>query len=331
MDHVRHKLLLVINEVNKYAGLLSIGDIQRAIIRNVNLSDPVSSIMRNDYIVAKPEDSIEEIKKMMLGIRSEFMPVVNHDNILVKVYFWEDLFGSFKIEPSSRFSLPVVIMAGGEGIRLRPLTYVLPKPLIPIGEKTMLEEIFQRFSFFGCNDFYISVNYKADLINYYIKDRNLSYNVTCFKETTPLGTAGSLSLLRNKIDKTFFVTNCDILIEQDYSEILDYHRQNKNEITIVSALRHFPLAYGAIIAGENGELESLTEKPELTFRINSGMYIMEPALIDEIPDNVKMDITDLIKSLSGQKRKVGVFPVTQNSWIDIGNWEDYLALIRKHE
>jgi NDP-sugar pyrophosphorylase family protein len=144
----------------------------------------------------------------------------------------------------------------------------------------MLEEIFDRFSAHGCKNFYISVNYKAELIKFYIANQNLPYSIEYFEEDKPMGTAGSLSLLQDKIKETFFVTNCDIIIEQDYSEILEYHYENKNEITIVAALKHFPIAYGTIETVENGNLFSLTEKPELTFKINSGMYILEPHLID---------------------------------------------------
>lgn len=328
MDRIRHKLLIVLVE-NKYRGLLSIGDIQRSVIKNTDLGSPISSIIRHDYIVAKPGDSIKEVKRIMLYIRSEFMPVVDDNGHIVKVYFWEDLFGEKKPESYAQFNLPIVIMAGGVGSRLKPLTNVLPKPLIPIGERTMLEEIFDSFSIHGCDNFFISVNYKAELIKYYINNLKLPYRIEFIEETKPLGTAGSLNQLKGKIDQTFFVTNCDILIDQDYSEILKYHNEQKNEITIVAALKHFPIAYGTIETGDNGHLNELIEKPELTFKINSGMYILEPHLIDKIPFNKFCNITDLIWNLKQDNRKVGVFPVSQNSWTDIGDWREYLSNIDK--
>lgn len=330
MDEIRRKLLLVMDD-EKFVGLLSIGDIQRAIINNIDLNNSIGSIMRKDYIVAKTEDSIEEIKSMMLKIRSEFMPVVSENSHLVKVYLWEDLFSEKKPEPASHFNLPVVIMAGGFGTRLKPLTNVIPKPLIPIGKKTMLEEIFDRFAEYGCSRFFISVNYKAALIRYYIQCLQLPYEISYFEEDKPLGTAGSLSLLKGKIEQTFFVSNCDILIDQDYSEILNYHNENKNEITVVSALKHFPIAYGTIETGENGQLTALIEKPEITFKINSGMYILEPHLIDEIPSDSMYHITDLIVKLQHQGRKVGVFPIWQSRWLDIGDWNEYLDVVRQYK
>lgn len=323
MDDIRHKLLIV-TEADKYKGLISIGDIQRAIIKNINIENPIASIMRNDYIVSKPKDNIKEIKSLMLSIRAEFMPVIDSENNITKVYFWQDLFEEKEAKPLNEFNLPIVVMAGGLGTRLRPLTHVVPKPLIPVGERTLLEEIFERFGKYGCDEFHVSVNYKADLIKYYIKNQKLPYKISYFQEDKPTGTAGSISLLKDKINSTFFVTNCDILIEQDYSEILNYHKKHNNEITIVAALKHFKIPYGTIDTSTDGQLKSLTEKPELTFKINSGMYVLEPHLINEIPENQFFHITQLIEKLRENKRKVGVFPISEKSWIDLGNWNEYL-------
>lgn len=328
MDAIRHKLLLVVDK-DKYIGLLSIGDIQRAIIINSDMYVSIRSILSSEgRIVSKPEDSLEDIKSIMLYHRAEFMPVVDGSGELVNVYFWEDLFSDAKMDEPEQFNLPVVIMAGGFGTRMKPLTNVLPKPLIPIKTKTMLEEIFDRFVRHGSRRFFISVNYKADLIRYYVRNLNLGYDISFFEEDKPLGTAGSLSLLNGRLTDTFFVTNCDILIDQDYSEILNFHKKNKNEITIVAALKSYPIPYGTIETGKNGHLTSLVEKPELTYKINSGMYILEPHLIQEIPENTLFNITDLISTLQNQKRKVGVFPVWQSCWTDVGNWSEYLNVIQ---
>ncbi len=323
MDHERVKLLIV-GAQKKFEGLLSIGDLQRAIIKNMDLSTHVSHILRPDIIVASIKESLTEIKEKMVKIRAEFMPVVNDQNEIVKVIFWEDLFAGQKPQPKGSFNLPVVIMAGGLGTRLKPLTNVLPKPLIPIGEKTMLEEIFDRFAAHGCQRFYISVNYKAELIRYYMDQLDLPYQLEFFTEEKPMGTAGSISLLKGRINETFFVTNCDILIEQDYSEILQYHREQQNEITVVAALKHFPIAYGTIETGDNGKLLKLVEKPELTFKINSGMYILEPHLIDQIPDDQFFHITYLIDQVMARGGRVGVFPVSEKSWRDVGGWKEYV-------
>ncbi len=322
MDRFEVKSLLIINENNIFNGILSIGDIQRAIIKNISLNSYVQTIMRPNPRFVNVESSIDFIKNEMIKFRMEFMPVINSENKIERIHFWEDLFVDKTPAPAYLCNLPVVIMAGGLGTRLKPLTNVLPKPLIPIGDKTMLEEIFDRFSVHGCDQFFVSVNYKADLIEYYIQNQSLPYRIEFFKEINPSGTAGSLSLLRNKINETFFVSNCDILIEQDYSEILEYHKMNKNEITIVAALKHFPIPYGTIDTGENGKLLSLIEKPELTFKINSGMYILEPQVLDEIPEDQFFHITQLIEKVNERGGNVGVFPVSEKSWKDIGSWSE---------
>jgi dTDP-glucose pyrophosphorylase len=323
MDTVESKLLIVM-EINKFIGLISIGDIQRAIIKNLNLDSPVKNILRGKYNVASPEMSIESIKALMFENRMELCPIVTPSNELIDVIFWDEVYKDNKVIEPRQFNLPVVIMAGGFGTRLKPLTNVLPKPLIPIGSKTMLEEIFERFTIHGCDNFFVSINYKAELIEYYLESLKLSFNVNCFKEETPSGTAGSLSLLKDKINSTFFVSNCDILIEQDYSEILEYHYNNKNDITVVAALKHYRIPYGTIETSENGKLEKLSEKPELTFKINSGMYILEPNMLEEIPKNKFFHITHLIEKVKNTGGKVGVFPVSEKSWKDIGEWDEYI-------
>lgn len=323
MDQIDQKLLIIAEE-QTFLGLLSAGDIQRAIINDKSLDIPVTEITRANIRVASPEDSFQYIKDLMLKFRMELCPVLDEAHNILDIYFWEDIFKEAKPRPQSEFDLPVIIMAGGFGTRLRPLTNVLPKPLIPVGDTTILEQIFKRFNRHGSSRFYLSVNYKADLIEYYLKNQNLPYEIHYFKEEKPMGTAGSLSLLKNSIKETFFVSNCDIIIEQDYSEILEYHRSHKNEITIIAAMKHYPIPYGTIETTAKGKLVSLTEKPELTFKINSGMYILEPHLLDEIPENEFFHITHLIEKIKNRKGNIGVFPVSEKSWKDIGQWDEYL-------
>jgi dTDP-glucose pyrophosphorylase len=326
MDVLDKKLLIVLDN-DKFAGLLSAGDIQRAVIQNKSLDIKVEEILRKNIRIATPSDKFDVVKKMMLEFRMELCPVVNLEKEIVEVYFWEDIFVNQEMEPFHNFDLPVIIMAGGYGTRLRPLTHVIPKPLIPIKDKTMLEEIFMRFSKYGSNRFFVSINYKAELIKYYLKEQRLDYNIKYFVEEQPMGTAGSLSLLKNIIKETFFVTNCDILIEEDYSEILEYHQKNNNEITVVAALKNYEIPYGTIETKENGELIKLEEKPDLTIKINSGMYILEPHLIQEIPDDDFFHITHLIEKVKERDGKVGVFPVSEKSWMDMGEWEKYIKMI----
>lgn len=326
MDRTGNKLLLVF-ENEQFFSLLSIGDIQRAIINNYPLDTQVSKVLRKVIDVASNSDSIELIKNRMLQDRAEFMPIIDEVGNLVDVIFWEDIFPQKSI-PKAQFDLPIVIMAGGKGTRLKPLTNVIPKPLIPLGEKPIVEEIMDRFVEVGSNNFYLSVNYKASTIMHFFEQlNNPKYKINYFQEVKPLGTAGSLHLIKEQIKTTFFVSNCDIIIDQDYSEILKYHRDNNNELTVVSALKHYPIPYGTIETGKNGVLSKLTEKPELVFQINSGMYILESHLLKEIPENEFYHITTLIEDIIKRGGRVGVFPVSEGSWSDIGEWNEYLSVI----
>lgn len=329
MDLIDGKLLIVFRNA-VFKSLLSIGDIQRAIISNISLDTPVSQIIRANVKVAHSFQSEDEIKELMLKYRMEFCPLIDDKGDLIRVIMWEDVFGGSDILPTQKFNLPVVIMAGGQGTRLKPLTNIIPKPLIPIGEKTFMEDIMDRFIICGSSDFYISVNYKADVIKRYFDNlENSPYHIKYYQEDKPLGTAGSLTLMKDQIHSTFFVTNCDILIHEDYSQILKYHRENNNELTVVAAIKNYPIAYGVLNTKEDGLLDTIVEKPDLTFKINTGLYILEPNLLEEIPEDKFYHITSLIEKLKNENRRVGVFPVSEKSWIDVGNWNEYFAVINK--
>lgn len=329
MDVVKHRLLIV-TDGGKFRSMLSIGDIQRAIIRGVAMDSLVADILRDKTNVASIHDSREEVEKYVKERKTEFMPIIDDEGNIVDVLFWDELFHSDVIHRSAEFNLPVIIMAGGKGTRLRPLTNVLPKPLIPIGEQTMLEDIMDRFVECGCHDFYVSVNYKAEIIKRYLDNLGkLQYHISYFQEDKPLGTAGSLHLLKDKITDTFFVSNCDIIIEEDYGEILKYHRENHNEITVVAAIKNLAIPYGTLETKEEGLLSDIKEKPEYTFKINTGMYILEPHLINEIPQDEFYHITFLIEKLMKEGRRVGVYPINEGSWIDVGNWDEYLKFVNR--
>jgi dTDP-glucose pyrophosphorylase len=327
MDAENIRLLCVLRDEG-YLGLLSAGDIQRAIIANRPLDTQVGEVLRKDLRVAYAHDSFDSIKAMMLDHRTEFMPVLDERGDLVDVHFWDEVFPSTGPDHAT-VDLPVVVMAGGKGTRLKPFSNILPKPLFPLGEKTILEAILDRFQQAGCQRFYLSVNHKADFIRNYLDElEGPSYDVRYFQEDQPLGTAGSLHLIENEISETFFVSNCDIVIDTDYSEIVDYHREHGNEITLVAALKHVQIPYGTLETGEGGVLKEFREKPELTYLINTGMYVLEPGLLAEIPKNKFFHITDLIEQVQARGGRVGVFPVSEKSWCDIGEWQEYGRTMR---
>lgn len=326
MDKLDKKLLLVMDR-KTFIGLLSIGDIQRSIIKNIELNTEVKYILRENIRVARDTSTFEEIKKMMFEYRTECMPVLNDRNELVDVHFWEDVFSQLSIGKKD-INIPLVIMAGGEGRRLKPLSNIIPKALFPFGDRTIIEEIILRFYQHKITEVFISVYHKADLIESYLQE-NLELNVKLnyIREVKPLGTAGSLYLLKDKMQGPFFVSNCDIIINQDYHEIYNYHLQNQNDITIVAALKHYAIPYGIMETGENGSLSEFVEKPEYTYKINSGMYILNPDVLSDIPENKFFPITNLIEKGLKKSSKIGVFPVSEKSWIDIGGWSEYQKIL----
>ena len=321
MDMLERKLLIVARE-RYFIGLISIGDIQRAIINNLSVNTEVKEVMRLQITVAREGDDLKKIKAKMLEERIEFMPVIDIKEILVDVIFWEDIIGG-EITAKEKLNVPVVIMAGGEGSRLKPLTNVIPKPLIPVVDKTIIEDIMDQFVMAGCKQFYISVNYKAEMVKQYLKDlNNPDYHMQFFQEDKPLGTAGSLYLLADCIKSPFFVSNCDILIKQDLADVYKYHIDNNNDITVIAALKHYKIPYGTIESEADGIMVSLSEKPEITFKINSGVYILNPEVLKLIPHGSFLHITDLIIKLRNNQGRIGVFPISEKSWLDFGLLEN---------
>lgn len=329
MDLEKSKSLIVIENSGFFIGLISIGDIQRAIIKNLPLDIKVGKVLRDSIIIGSDTDPFQLLKDKMLNLRIEMMPIVDKNNLLSNILLWDEIFDHNIGLEEFDSDIPVVIMAGGLGSRLRPLTNIIPKPLLPIGENSIIDVIIEKFRKFGADSFYVSTNYKSELIKFHFENKDCDFSIDIVKEDFPLGTAGSLELLKDKLAGTFFLTNCDIIISTDYTEILKYHRENNNVITIVASVKEIKIPYGIVESGKNGELLRLKEKPELLFMINTGMYVIEPIVFESINKNEYLDITTLIENVKNKSLKVGVFPVSDKSWTDIGEWNEYLKIINK--
>lgn len=328
MDEGFTKSLMVF-EGERFIGIITNGDLQRAIIAKVPFDTPIIKVVNNsNKYYAHEGDNREDIKAWMIEKRAEFMPILDNDGNLVDVIFWDDVISDTVVEDNRRkIDLPVVIMAGGKGTRLKPITNVIPKPLVPVGDKTILEVIMDQFESIGCHKFYMSVNYKADMMKYYLSQLPHQYDIEFFQEDKPLGTIGSVSLLKGKINTPFFVSNCDSINEQDYRDVYDYHLQNHNDLTIVTMVKSFRIPYGVIETGEDGLMVALSEKPELTYQVNTGVYILNPTCIDEIPQGEFFHITHLMEKIKARGGRVGCFPVSEHAWKDMGEWQEYLKMI----
>jgi len=327
MDEIMVKTLFVLNG-GHFEGIITLGDIQRAIIKNIALKEPISKILTKNKVYGYISEGDETIKDKMRKMRAEVMPILDDQGELVDVWFWSDLFKKADLAKREKINLPVVIMAGGKGTRLKPITNVIPKPLVPIGDKTILETILDQFEEIGCTKFYMSVNYKADIIKYYLSQLDYKYDIEFFQEDKPLGTIGSVSLLKGKITTPFFVSNCDSINEQDYREVYDYHLSNHNDLTIVTMVKSIKIPYGVIETGEDGLMISLSEKPELTYQVNTGVYILNPSCIDAIPEGEFFHITYLMEKIKAHGGRVGCFPVSEHAWKDMGEWPEYLKMIK---
>lgn len=327
MDERKVKTLFVFDG-NHFEGLFTVGDVQRAIIKNTALENTVGSILDKHKIYGYESETEVVIREKMRSIRAEVMPILDKEGNIVDIWFWDEIFNDLEPDNRPKIDLPVVIMAGGKGTRLKPITNVIPKPLVPVGDKTILEVIMDQFEGIGCHKFYMSVNYKADMMKYYLSLLPHHYDIEFFMEDKPLGTIGSVSLLKGKITTPFFVSNCDSINEQDYRDVWDYHVNNHNDMTIVTMVKSFKIPYGVIETGDNGLMTALKEKPEQTYQVNTGVYILNPELIDEIPEGEFFHITHLMEKVQTRGGRVGCFPVSEHSWHDMGEWPEYLRMIK---
>lgn len=223
----------------------------------------------------------------------------------------------------------LVIMAGGKGIRLHPFTKILPKPLLPIDNKTVIETILDRFNQAGIRDFYLTVHYKGHVIKSYLDNVGLEYTVDYIWEDDYWGTAGSLCLLPKEMPSTFIVSNCDIVVEADYEEMLAYHNRNNNSMTIVGARKSHVIPYGVIKCSSSSLVSGIEEKPCSRCIVNTGLYILEREVIDNIPERKRFDMTHLIDRLINKGDKVKVYLVDEERFIDVGQWPEYKRNLEK--
>lgn len=315
LDEAGEKILLVTRN-QRLTGIITDGDVRRWVLRKGSFEDDVNKLMNtNPRIVRKGE--AEKAKQMMLKLHLEAIPIVDDNNIPTDIIFLRDM-----ITPEQRryeqINVPVIIMAGGKGTRLYPYTNILPKPLMPIGPVTILERIIDSFRKNGCKDFWLILNYKKNLIKAYLDEKEKPYQVQYVEEDKFCGTCGGIRLMKEQLKHTFFVSNCDVLLDIDYFELLRFHQINQNEITVVTSLKHVQIPYGVIELEEGGKILKLSEKPSLNYNMSTGIYVMEPSVINSIPQNQMFHMTDLMNKLLAEKRKVGAYPVMSKSWQDMG-------------
>lgn len=325
LDVIAKKVLFVLKQ-GQFEAAITDGDIRRWILKKGNLDAKVKEIANYNPIYIHEKDKMIA-RDIMREQSIEALPVINEDKDIIAIMFRND----DEILGSKSLNVPIVIMAGGLGTRLYPYTKILPKPLIPIGELPIVEHIINRFHTYGSTQFYLIVNHKKNMIKSYFNDVEKKYVLNYADENQPLGTGGGLSLLKGKITSTFILTNCDILIEEDYEKMYSYHKKENNLVTMICSLKNIRIPYGVININENGEIESMQEKPELSFFTNTGMYIVEPKVIEELQDNCSIGFPDIIESYKVAGEKIGVYPISENSWHDMGQLDEMEKMRKRLE
>jgi len=323
IDEVGWAILFVCDEDGCLQGSLTDGDIRRWILKEGELKEKISSCFnRNPVTVVRDNYTLDDVRKLMLEKTVDVVPVIDSRRKIVDILCWKDVFDN-DVVTYKQINVPVVIMAGGKGERLGPFTKILPKPLIPLGEKPAIKVIMDRFIQYGVKHFYVTLNHKGEMVKIYFESEKNDFELDYIWEKKFLGTAGSLKLLPPAIGDTFIVSNCDVIIKADYSDLLRFHSKNKNLLTVVGSIYHQQIPYGIINFEKEGKIKHIQEKPEFDFTVNTGLYIMSSTVLDFIPENTHFDMTDLIQVLLENGENVGVYPISQKSYVDIGQLEEY--------
>lgn len=316
LEEKRCKVVYVVHK-GKLVASISDGDVRRYALKNGKMEEMVKCIANYNpqYLLVYDKYKLDEIFE---GSEISSIPIVNYNREIVEIVFRNGR----RIQKHYDLNCPVVMMAGGKGTRLFPYTKVLPKALIPIGELPISERIINNFVNYGCKQFYLILNHKRKMIQAYFDALEKPYTIEYLEEEAYLGTGGGLWLLRNKLNRDFFLVNCDIIIDADYSEIYNYHKKSKNYITIIAAKYKHVVPYGVIDIDENGCYGKLTEKPENNYIINAGMYIADSELIQTMPQNEEISFPELIERCKADGKKIGVYIIEESAYMDMGQLEE---------
>jgi dTDP-glucose pyrophosphorylase len=330
LQKTSEKCLLVINNNGKFIGSLTDGDIRRFILKGNDLNSTIKKAYNKKPICLNEKEVNKKlVKDLLISQKIDLIPIVNDEMKLVDYITWTKDYGEKKLKQKNSLNASVVIMAGGKGTRLEPFTKILPKPLIPIHDKPIIEHIISRFTNFGINDFHLTVNFKSKILIAFFEELQPKYSLHFVIEKEPLGTAGSIRSFHNKFAHPFFVTNCDTVIDVDYHDLYNFHQSNGFEITIAASMKQYIIPFGTCNLNKDGHLETISEKPEFNFLVNTGLYVLSPEVINLIPKNKMYNITDLIEDTKKKGMKVGVYPISESSWIDVGQWSEYHKAVEK--
>lgn len=310
------QIALVVDPQRTLLGTVTDGDVRRAILKGMDLSQPVAQIMNQKPIAADLNDSRESILAIMRATKIRQIPVVDGQGVVAGLELFNNL-----IQPAARENL-VVLMAGGLGNRLRPLTNDCPKPLLKVGAKPILETILESFVEHGFRRFYIAVNYRAEMIKHYFGNgARWGADIEYLHEEKQLGTAGPLGLLPEPPTHPVLVMNGDLLTKVNFQQLLDFHNEHRVAATMCVREYDHHIPYG-VVQLDKHRLVNIEEKPVQRCFVNAGIYVLSPKALGIVPKNHPFDMPDVFKELIRRAEETAVFPIHEY-WLDIGRMDDY--------
>lgn len=316
IDKSSLQFAVVVDEELHLLGTVTDGDIRRGILKGYPLDTPITNVMNPFPVYEEKGRGYFYYNEILTQKNLKQLPIVDSDKRVVDIIFY-DHYNNFP-----RKDNPVILMAGGLGTRLRPLTNNIPKPMLKVGDKPILETIIESYKCFGFRNFILSVNYKKEMIKDYFRDGDLlGVNISYIDEEKKLGTAGALSLLQEYPNNPFFVMNGDILTKIHFDSLLDFHIESKSIATMCVREYEFQVPYG-VIHTDNNRLLSIEEKPSHRSFVNAGIYVLNPEVINYIPINTFYDMPELFNNLLNKNLSVSAYPLREY-WMDIGKMDDY--------
>ena len=325
IDNGARKIAFIIDENNKLLGSITDGDIRRALLQGKNLDSGIEDVYNKNPIKSYIGESRENLKQICLNRKINLIPLVDTNNKVLSIFELEETL------KGKEYSNRVVLMVGGLGTRLRPLTETIPKPMLKVGNKPILQTIIEQFRNYGFKNFIFCVNYKNEIIKEYFNDGSkFGVNIEYILEEKRMGTAGALSLIdKKRLNEPFFVMNGDILTNVNFENMLNFHIDNKAVATMGVREYSYTVPFGVVELEENN-IKNIKEKPTHTYFVSAGMYILNPQSLIYIPNNEYYDMPDLFKALIKEDKKTISFPITEY-WLDIGRIEEYKKANEEYE
>lgn len=311
------QIALVVDEKDVLIAAVTDGDVRRGILKGVSLQDPVEKVMNTNPTTVALDVGNEEILRLMHAKNIDRVPVIDEEGRVVDLKILDRL---VKVPDSKPHT--VVLMAGGLGTRLGALTRQCPKPMLKVGSKPILEIILENFIEHGFKNFYISVNFMAEMIEDYFQDGSpWKVNIKYLKEDKKLGTAGSLSLLPEATKAPLIVMNGDLLTKVNFSKLIEHHEQSEQSATMCVRKYDFEVPYG-VVEVQDHNISNIVEKPVQSFFVSAGVYVLNPEVLSLIPKNESIDMPEVFTKLMSRKKSAGVFPIHEY-WIDVGRKDDF--------